>query len=107
MTPEVAESSQLRHVLWSAVGSQEAVPEVIVTDCDLRDRTLLCSDGLTKHVSDDEIREHLLRDVSAQETCRALVDLALERGGSDNVTVVMGRVRKATPEPATLKLLPA
>jgi serine/threonine protein phosphatase PrpC len=94
MTPEVAERSQLKHVLWSAVGSQEAVPEVIVTDCDLRDRTLLCSDGLTKHVSDDEIRDHMARDVTAEETCRALLDLALVRGGSDNVTVVMGRIRK-------------
>lgn len=107
MTPEVAEVSQLKHVLWSAVGSQEAVPQVIVTDCDVRDRTLLCSDGLTKHVTDDEIREHLLRDLSAEETCRALLNLALERGGMDNVTVVMGRVRKATAETATLHLLPA
>lgn len=94
MTPEVAERSRLKHVLWSAVGSSEAVPEVVVTDCDLRDRTLVCSDGLTKHVSDDEIRAHLERDVAAKETCQALVDLALERGGSDNVTVVIGGVRK-------------
>ena len=94
MTPEVAERSKLKHVLWSAVGSQEAVPQVTVVDADLRDRPLLCSDGLTKHVNDDEIREHMLRGLSSEETCRALVDLALERGGSDNITVVMGRVRK-------------
>jgi protein phosphatase len=94
MTADAAERSQLKHVLWSAVGSQEVVPEVILTDCDVRDRTLLCSDGLTKHVSDGEIRAHLERDMTSEETCRALVDLALERGGSDNVTVVMGRVRK-------------
>jgi PPM family protein phosphatase len=95
MTADVAERSQLKHVLWSAVGSQEVAPEVVLTDCDLRDRMLLCSDGLTKHVSDDEIRAHLERDLSSEETCRRLTDLALERGGSDNVTVVMGRVRKA------------
>src|SRR5438034_6409052 len=94
MTPEAAERSQLKHVLWSAVGSSEAVPEAIVTDCDFRDRWLLCSDGLTKHVRDDEIREYLQRDVSAEQVCRGLVDLALERGGSDNVTVVIGGVRK-------------
>jgi serine/threonine protein phosphatase PrpC len=94
MTPAVAEASKLKHVLWSAVGSQELAPEVVVTDCNLRDRTLLCSDGLNKHVTDAEIREHLERDLSSEETCRALVDLALARGGSDNVTVVMGRVRK-------------
>jgi serine/threonine protein phosphatase PrpC len=94
MSTDAAERSHLKHVLWSAVGSQEVTPEVTITDCDLRDRALLCSDGLTKHVTDDEIREHLERDMSSEETCRALVDLALQRGGSDNVTVVMGRVRK-------------
>jgi serine/threonine protein phosphatase PrpC len=94
LTADAAERSQLKHVLWSAVGSQELTPEVVLTDCDLRDRTLLCSDGLTKHVSDEEIREHLQRDLGAEETCRALLDLALARGGTDNVTVVMGRVRK-------------
>jgi protein phosphatase len=94
MTADAAERSQLKHVLWSAVGSQEVVPVVILTDCDLRDRTLLCSDGLTKHVSDEEIRGYLERDMTSEDTCRALLALALERGGSDNVTVVMGRVRK-------------
>jgi serine/threonine protein phosphatase PrpC len=94
MTPEAAERSKLRHVLWSAVGSHEIVPQVLVTDIDLRDRTLLCSDGLTKHVGDDEIRDCLARDMTSEETCRALVDLALERGGSDKVTVVLGRLRK-------------
>lgn len=95
MTPSQAEGSHLKHVLWSAVGSQEAVPEVLVTDLDLRDRSLLCSDGLTKHVNDDEIRDYLSRDMSSEEMCRALLNLALERGGTDNVTVVSGRVRAA------------
>ncbi|MEK7401179.1 MAG: protein phosphatase 2C domain-containing protein [Gemmatimonadota bacterium] len=94
MTTAEAEASHLKHVLWSAVGSQEAVPEVLVTDLDLRDRTLLCSDGLTKHVSDDEIKEHMMRDQSSKDLCHALVNLALQRGGTDNVTVVSGRVRK-------------
>jgi serine/threonine protein phosphatase PrpC len=94
MSREEAEDSPLKHVLWSAVGSQEAVPEVTVVDLDLAERTLLCSDGLTKHVNDDEIRDWLTRDLSSEQMCRGLVDLALERGGSDNVTVVSGRVRK-------------
>jgi protein phosphatase len=95
MTTKEAEGSHLKHVLWSAVGAQEAVPEVLVTDLDLRDRSLLCSDGLTKHVSDDEIKDYLSRDMSSEEMCRALLNLALERGGTDNVTVVSGRVRKS------------
>lgn len=95
MTPKEAEASHLKHVLWSAVGAQEAVPEVVVTDLDQRDRMLLCSDGLTKHVTDDEIEDYLKRDLSSEAMCRALLDLALERGGTDNVTVVSGRVRMA------------
>ena len=49
--------------------------------------------GLTKHVSDAEIRDRLARDESSEENVRALVDLALERGGSDNVTAVVGKIR--------------
>jgi serine/threonine protein phosphatase PrpC len=88
-----AEGSPLKHVLWSALGSQEAVPEVIVTDVTRRGVLLLCTDGLTTHVSDDEIRDHLARCTSAETCCRSLVDLALARGGKDNVTVVVARVR--------------
>jgi PPM family protein phosphatase len=108
MSPESAERSRLKHVLWSAVGSSESVPDVLVTDCDVRDRTLLCSDGLTKHVSDDEIRDYLGRDLSSESMCRALVELALSRGGSDNITVVSGRVRRVASVGAHLQApLPA
>jgi protein phosphatase len=54
---------------------------------------LVCSDGLTKHVSDPEIAEHLRTMESAEQVTRKLVDLALERGGRDNITVVVGRAR--------------
>jgi len=93
LTPAGAEASHLKHVLWSALGSQEAVPEVLVTDVTRRGVILLCTDGLTTHVSDDEIRDHLARCTSAETCCRSLVDLALARGGKDNVTVVVARVR--------------
>ena len=93
LSPAGAEGSPLKHVLWSALGSQEAVPEVIVTDVTRRGVILLCTDGLTTHVTDDEIREHLAHCTSAETCCRSLVDLALARGGKDNVTVVVARVR--------------
>ena len=57
---------------------------------------LLCTDGLTKHVSDDEIRETLATVKSSEEICRTLVNLTLERGASDNVTVIVGRLRERT-----------
>jgi len=93
LSPAGAQSSRLKHVLWSALGSEEIVPEVVITDCTRRGLVLLCTDGLTNHVSDDEIREYLGRGESAEVTCRRLVDLALERGGKDNVTVLIARVR--------------
>jgi serine/threonine protein phosphatase PrpC len=93
LTPEAAERSKLKNVLWSAVGAKEVAPEIHVYDCDKRDVVLLCTDGLTKHVTDEEIREHLVRGDHAETVCHALVDLAVARGGTDNVTVVMGRVR--------------
>ena len=64
---------------------------------------LLCTDGLTTHVSDDEIKEHLARCTSAESCCRSLLDLALARGGKDNVTVVVARVRSKDEAHATAK----
>lgn len=97
LTPAAAEQSRLKHILWSALGGKEATPEVTTLDCEWEDVMLLCSDGLTKHVSDEEIRQELLRSTSAEQSCHALIDLALSRGGSDNVTVVIGRLRGPRP----------
>jgi serine/threonine protein phosphatase PrpC len=55
------------------------------------DCLLLCTDGLNKHVEDAEMGSLLERHPVPEDACRALVDLALERGGKDNVTVVLGR----------------
>jgi serine/threonine protein phosphatase PrpC len=92
LTREKAEASRLKHVLWSAVGNEEIRPEVRALDIVKADRHLLCTDGLTKHVSDEEIKEWLARDESSEATVRGLINLALERGGSDNVTVVVMRI---------------
>lgn len=92
LTPERAQNSPLNHVLSSAIGADDAVPEISRIDVSQRGSiTLVCSDGLTKHVTDAEIAEACGRMTSSEQLCRELVDLALERGGSDNVTVVVGR----------------
>ncbi len=88
------EASPLRNVLASALGGPQATPVATTTDCRWQDVLLLCTDGLTKHVSDEEIAAELAQVASAESSCRALVDLALARGGSDNVTVVIGRLRE-------------
>lgn len=88
-----ATSSPLHHVLVSALGGKEATLMTATAECEWDDVLLLCTDGLTRHVADEEIAETLRALTSAETGCRRLVDLALERGGSDNVTVVIGRLR--------------
>lgn len=92
LTPERAQNSPLHHVLSSAIGADDAVPEISRVDVSQRGSiTLVCSDGLTKHVSDEEIRDACARMTNSESLCRELLALALERGGSDNITVVAGR----------------
>jgi protein phosphatase len=98
--PGSPEAARLKHVLWSAVGNDEVVPQIVLTDITRRDVILVCSDGLTKHVTDDEIRARLARDESSEENVRALVGLALERGGTDNVTAVVGKIRPRITPPS-------
>ncbi len=96
LPPERAAASPYSHVLARAIGAEEATPEV--AHLNIRQRgsvLLLCSDGLTKHVSDDEIAEHLRTMTSSEQVCRALVELALARGGTDNITVLAGRATGA------------
>jgi len=87
--------SPYRNVLASAIGGGEATPVVTCTDMRRSGTLLFCSDGLTKHVTDEEIGERMGRMTGSEQLCRELLALALERGGSDNVTIVVGR---APPE---------
>lgn len=90
IAPKDIERSPFRNVLSSAIG-RAAQPVVSRHDIRHSDVTLLCSDGLTKHVSDDRIAGRIAAMESSEQLCRALVDDALEDGGSDNVTVLVAR----------------
>lgn len=91
MPREQAPHSPLSHVLSSAIGGHEAAPEVTRVDISHRGCVImLCSDGLTKHVTDAEIAAELGRMTSSEQACRRLLELALDRGGSDNITIVIG-----------------
>jgi serine/threonine protein phosphatase PrpC len=89
LTPDDAKAWPRRNVITRALGVHD-VPEldsnhgVVVPG----DRFVICSDGLTVHVKDDEILKHVDR-ASAQTACNELLSLALGRGGTDNVTVVV------------------
>ncbi|MEO8199892.1 MAG: protein phosphatase 2C domain-containing protein [Gemmatimonadota bacterium] len=98
LPPEQAATSPFTNVLASAIGGEEASPEVLRLDIAQRGCVvLLCTDGLTKHVSDDEIAEHLRTMQSSESVSRALLDLALDRGGTDNITILIGRANRADP----------
>jgi protein phosphatase len=84
-------AGRLQHVLASAVGAMEMTPTVGLVDLNPGDVLLLCTDGLTKHVTDDAIGEILASGRDPDAICDLLVEAALEGGGSDNVTVVVAR----------------
>jgi protein phosphatase len=88
-----AAQSPFSHVLASSIGGPETTPEVTRVDLTLSGCVLMCTDGLTKHVSDSEIGAHLAAMQSAEQVCHVLLELALERGGSDNITVLAGRIQ--------------
>jgi serine/threonine protein phosphatase PrpC len=84
-------STRWAHVLSSAIGGTTSAPTVTRVANDWASVHLLCSDGLTKHVADDLIRERLVSMTSARHVCEALLEDALDAGGTDNITVVVGR----------------
>jgi protein phosphatase len=88
----------LAHVLSSSLGGPESAPVVTTLQQEWNDVGLLCSDGLTQHVPDERIKERLLGMTSARQACDALLQDALDAGGTDNITVIVGRtVRKDRP----------
>ena len=92
LTEEAARKGGLDNVLTRAIGGDESTPSIGLVDFQAGDVLMLCSDGLTKHVSDGAIRHTLDTTDTAEASCRALLDMALEGGGSDNITVVVARV---------------
>lgn len=91
LTPGVASRTRWAHVLSSALGGPHNTPQVTRVQNDWTTVHLLCSDGLTRHVSDERIRERLIGMTSARQVCHDLLQDALDAGGRDNITIVVGR----------------
>ena len=91
-TEEQAAAAPVAGTLISAVGADEMTPAVGLVDLQEGDTLLLCTDGITRHVSDERITELLGRGTDAWTACRELVDEALEGGGRDNITVIVARM---------------
>ena len=97
MTDSVAFKSRWAHVLSSAIGGRQTAPVVKRLRNEWGMIHLMCSDGLTKHVSDERIAECLAAMTSAREACEGLLQEALDAGGTDNITIIIGRT--VTREP--------
>ncbi len=95
---EDAAKHHLRHVITNAVGGTSASLKVEVHKLQLEagDRVLLCSDGLTGMLSDEEINQVLLDADDPVVACHQLVLHANEAGGRDNITAVVADFRVAT-----------
>lgn len=91
LKPEAAAKTKLAHVLSSSIGGDEAAPVVTRLHSDWGIAHLMCTDGLTKHVSDARIAEVLGTMTSARQAAEQLLQEALDGGGSDNITIIVGR----------------
>ena len=100
-TDTMARRTPLAHVLSSAIGGEQTSPVVTRLTAHRGNVHLLCSDGLTKHVPDDRIRERLATMTSSRQACEALLQDALDAGGSDNITLVISRILDSNPPGAT------
>jgi protein phosphatase len=106
-THDLDPSSPWHHVLWNALGADEAEaqPEILHLELGEQDQVLLCSDGLTHHVDDASLREYLVANMPVEDSADRLIAAANEAGGSDNITVVLARFQPAAqavrPLPAT------
>ncbi|MDI1448698.1 Stp1/IreP family PP2C-type Ser/Thr phosphatase [Polyangium sp. 6x1] len=101
LTEEEAETFEHNNIILQALGTSDSV-QVDLTFVELKrgDTLLLCSDGLSGMVRNEEIREVLRTIDDPLEVCKTLTDRANQAGGHDNITVVVSKFEgEALPEP--------
>jgi protein phosphatase len=91
LKPDNAPSTRLAHTLSSSIGGRQSSPVVSEFEMTWGTVVLLCSDGLVNHVPDGRIQERLRSMSSARQVCADLLQDALDGGGSDNITIIVGR----------------
>lgn len=93
MTPEQAANHPSKNVISRALGAEQGV-EVDMKTLEVEEGTefLLCTDGITRHVSDNELRQLMVISNNLDELCNELKQRCYERGAEDNLTVVAVRV---------------
>jgi len=90
LTREQAEHSEMQNIILKALGSEENVdPDVEDLVVLAGDTLLMCSDGLTKYIHDDEILQMVSASRTLGQTCSELIQAAKDRGGDDNITCLL------------------
>lgn len=98
ITPEQADDHPMRNVLYRALGQAEDVDiDLYQSQLQVGDRLVLCSDGLTRHVKPEEIAQVALKDNNPETSSQNLIDMANDRGGEDNVSVIVIAVEQEHP----------
>jgi protein phosphatase len=95
ITAEQARTHPQRNLLYRSIGTDPSVEvDTFAEQLEPGDILLLCSDGLVNHVSDEEIARSVIEQSDPDRACAHLVALANERGGRDNISVVIVRVER-------------
>lgn len=98
LTEEEAEKYPETNIITRAIGANNNLYlDIDMHDVKTGDRYMICSDGLYKEVTKEEIAD-LVNQGSPEDACNRLIDLALERGSRDNVTVIVIQADKACPQ---------
>lgn len=103
LSPEEAENHPYGNVITRAVGPSESVhPDYIRLDVLDGDRFVICSDGLTKELTDFGIRHFLLENEDPQVAIEQMMQACLDNGGRDNISIVVVDVRRPGTRPPDL-----
>ncbi|MBI5788662.1 MAG: Stp1/IreP family PP2C-type Ser/Thr phosphatase [Candidatus Schekmanbacteria bacterium] len=92
ITPEAAKTFPYKNVITRALGRKDVIVDTSSEKCRDNDFFVLCSDGLSNMVPDQEILQIVLNQNDLNLACHELVDLANRRGGTDNITVIVLKV---------------
>lgn len=93
ITEKEAEHHENRNMITRAVGAEHRIEaDFFVVSAALGDRLLICTDGLHGEVGIDEITEIMCKDETMTDICEELVEIAKEKGGNDNITMVVVEV---------------
>jgi protein phosphatase len=94
--------------LYQAVGIKRRITISLVVDKPRpNDIYLLCSDGLSNMVRDDEIRDLILAEPDLEAAVYGLIEIANDRGGKDNITVILVKVLAKKPSVQRMRVAPA